>query len=159
MLSEMKILEMFMFRVIFILMSFVAANFATAADYFTANDFKSLGSIRMVLKDEARDACWTNLTESREYAEEKVIMTGSKPQPKSEDRYWGNDYLLVIKVTSKRNKALGLCYGDIEIALITAVEYNGFIHEASLWNYNGPFMGQNNVNREVINAIKAFFVG
>ena len=86
-------------------------------------------------------------------------MAGSKPQPKSEDRYLGNDYLLVIKVTSNRNKALGLCYGDIEIALITAVEYNGFIHEASLWNYNGPFMGQNNVNREVINAIKAFFGG
>ena len=155
----MKILEMFIFRVIFVLISFVAAKFVSAAKNFTTFDFHKLGSINVVLNDKASDACWTNLTESREYAEEKVIMAGSKPQPKSEDRYWGNDYLLVIKVTSNRNKALGLCYGDIEIALITAVEYNGFIHEASLWNYNGPFMGQNNVNREVINAIKAFFVG
>jgi hypothetical protein len=155
----MKILEMFIFRVIFVLISFVAANFVSAAKNFTTFDFHKLGSNNVVLNDKASDACWTNLTESREYAEEKVIMAGSKPQPKSEDRYWGNDYLLVIKVTSNRNKALGLCYGDIEIALITAVEYNGFIHEASLWNYNGPFMGQNNVNREVINAIKAFFVG
>ena len=48
MLKEMKILEVFMFRAIFILMSFVAANFATAADYFAANDFKKLGSISVV---------------------------------------------------------------------------------------------------------------
>ena len=145
-----------MFRVIFILMSFVAANFATAADYFTANDFKNLGSISVVLKDEARDACWTNLTESREYAEEKVLMSGSKPSI-VEDRSWGRDYLLIVKVGSHRSEALGLCFGNIEISLITGAEYNGFVHEAGLARYNAYFMGLNNANQEVINSIQAFF--
>ena len=156
MLNELKILEMFMFRVIFIFVSFVTANFADAADYFTSTDFKKLGSISVVLKDEASDACWTNLTESREYAEEKVLMSGSKPS-KLEDRSWGRDYLLIVKVGSHRSKSVGLCFGDIEISLITGAEYNGFVHEASLARYNAYFMGQNNVNQEVIKAIQAFF--
>ena len=159
MLNECKILEMFMPRVVFVLISFIVANFANAAENFTTSEFNKLGSINVVLNDNASDACWTNLTESREYAEEKVLMAGSKPQPKLEDRFWGHDYILSIKVNSSRNKALGLCYGDIEIALFTVAEYNGFLHEASLLQYNGPFMGKNNVNRDVINAIQYFFSG
>ena len=158
MLNEMKILEMFMFRVFFVLISFVAANFVSAADYFDADKFDKITSIEVVLNDKASDACWTNLTESREYAEEKVRMAGSKPFT-AENRYWGRDYLLVIQVNSHRNKALGLCFGNIQISLVTGVEYNGLIHEASLADLNNYFMGHNNVNREVINAIKGFFGG
>ena len=145
-----------MFRVFFVFISFVAANLANALDYFTTSDFSKLPSIEVVLDDKASDACWTNLTESREYAEEKVLMAGSKPFT-SEERYWGRDYLLIIMVNSSRNEALGLCYGDIEIDLITGAKHNGFIHEASLFNLNRPFMGYENVNRAVIDAIQVFF--
>ena len=74
MLNEWKILEMFMPRVVFVLISFIVANFANAAENFTTSEFNKLGSINVVLNDNASDACWTNLTESREYAEEKVLM-------------------------------------------------------------------------------------
>ena len=145
-----------MIRLFFTVMSVFAANFANAADYFTTSDFSKIPSIEVVLNDKASDACWTNLTESREYAEEKVRMVGSKPFT-AENRYWGRDYLLVIQVNSHRSKAVGLCFGDIEISLVTGVEYNGLIHEASLRDLNKYFVGQNNVNREVINAIKTYF--
>ena len=48
----------------------VAALFATSAlaDYPTLDYVKDIKSIKVDLVDDAENACWTNLSETREYA-------------------------------------------------------------------------------------------
>lgn len=47
-----------------------------AAEWPTLDYLKDIKHIEVVLDDNAVGACWTNLRESREYAEEKIRMSG-----------------------------------------------------------------------------------
>jgi len=118
----------------------------------TYSDLKNL-KVNVLLHDSAKDACWTNLTESREYAEEKLRSAGATVVlPPSVP-----DYLLRLKVMSRRNKALKLCYGSIRVELLTPAMVNGRDHVASAMEYEAIFMGQQNVNTDVIERIQSFF--
>ena len=50
---------------------------ATATVYDDKFDLKNVASIAVELVDNANGACWTNLKEAREYAEEKLRMRGA----------------------------------------------------------------------------------
>ena len=118
----------------------------------TYSDLKNL-RINVLLADSAKDACWTNLTESREYAEEKLRLAGAiVPLPLSVPNYF-----LRLKVMSKRNKALSLCYGSIRVELLTPTMVNGRDHVASAMESDAIFMGRQNVNTDVIERIQSFF--
>ena len=124
----------------------------TSADEMTYSDLRNL-KVNVLLQDNAKDACWTNLTESREYAEEKlrsagatVVLSPSVP-----------NYFLRLNVMSRRNKALPLCYGSIRVELLTPTMVNGRNHEAlAIYSY-AIFMGRQNVNTDVIERIQSFF--
>ena len=67
------------------------------------------------------------------------------------------NYLLRLKVMSRRNKALKLCYGSIRVELLTPTMVNRRDHVAYAMEYDAIFMGQQNVNTGVIESIQAFF--
>jgi hypothetical protein len=57
----------------------IIMTFATqaSADFFTYADIKNLKHIEVILDDKAKNACWTNFTESRQHAEEKLRGAGA----------------------------------------------------------------------------------
>jgi hypothetical protein len=124
----------------------------TSADEMTYRDLKNL-KVNVLLADSAKGACWTNLTESREYAEEKLRSAGATVVlPPSVP-----DYVLRLNVMSRRNKAFKLCYGSIRVELLTPTMVNGRNHEAlAIYNY-AIFMGRQNVNTDVVESIQNFF--
>ena len=124
----------------------------TSADEMTYSDLKNL-KVNVLLADSAKGACWTNLTESREYAEEKLRSAGATVVlPPSVP-----DYVLRLNVMSRRNKALPLCYGSIRVELLTPTMVNRRDHVAYAMEYDAIFMGQQNVNTGVIESIQSFF--
>ena len=123
-----------------------------SADEMTYSDLKNL-KVNVFLYDDAKDACWTNLTESREYAEEKLRSAGATVVPLSSVP----DYLMIVKVTSRRNKAVKLCYGSISIDLDTPITLNGRDHAATAITYEAIFMGMQNINTGIIESTQAFF--
>ena len=118
----------------------------------TYSDLRNL-RVNVLLADSAKDACWTNLTESREYAEEKLRSAGATVvlHPSIPN------YFLRLKVMSKRNKALPLCYGSIRVELLTPTMVNGRDHMATAITYEGIFMGRQNINTGIIESTQAFF--
>ena len=118
----------------------------------TYSDLRNF-KVSVFIADDAKDACWTNLTESREYAEEKLRSAGATVVlPPSVP-----DYFLRLNVMSRRNKALPLCYGSIRVELLTPTMVNGRNHEAlAIYSY-AIFMGRQNVNTDVIERIQSFF--
>ena len=124
----------------------------TSADEMTYSDLKNL-KVNVLLADSAKGACWTNLTESREYAEEKLRSAGATVVlPPSVP-----DYILRLNVMSRRNEAFKLCYGSIRVELLTPTMVNGRNHEAlAIYSY-AIFMGRQNVNTDVVESIQTFF--
>jgi hypothetical protein len=138
------------FVFIAILMAFSTQASAQEMSY---GDLKTL-RVFVVLDDQAKDACWTNLTESREYAEEKLRSAGATVSSYIAD---AGDYALVLKVRSYRNNALRLCYGYLSVNLATSIMMNGKPHDAYLYGYEAIFMGKQNINNEFIESIQYFF--
>ena len=125
---------------------------------FSIRDTKA---IRVFLDDNASGACWTNLRETREYAEEKVRMLGGKIDdfdlPLASER----QYELKIFVHLKRIFVddTGPCYGNIRIALKTFAQIDTFFHSSEIAHFTAVLLDPNNLNEEAIKAISIFFSG
>ena len=130
----------------------IAVSTQASTQEMPYSDLKNL-KVNVLLADSAKGACWTNLTESREYAEEKLRSAGATVVPLSSVP----DYFLRLKVMSRRNKALPLCYGSIRVELLTPTVVNGRDHEAHTITYEGIFMGMQNINTGIIESTQAFF--
>jgi len=134
-------------------------TFATqaSADVFTYADIKNLKHIEVVLSDRAKNACWTNLSESRQYAEEKLRSAGATLfSPDTDEKYYGEYYAFIIDVASRRSKTMALCYGSIVIKIATPVSISGNDHDATAQSYQAIFTGKQNVNVAVIESIQTF---
>ena len=129
------------------------------ADFMTYKDLKNLKLIEVIIADRAKNACWTNLTESRKHAEEKLRVAGAtlfRPDrdKRSEDGY----YFLLLKVRSRRSETFNTCYGSIKIDISTLFTINGRLHIATGFEYSTIFSGfSSNVNKGVIESIQEFF--
>ena len=95
----------------------IAASWVGAETFFydenlTLNDLTSL-KINVELGDGAKGACWTNLKEVREYAEEKLRTFGLKVSDVEYMNADKNTYWFVISVNANRlNKdGSGPCLG------------------------------------------------
>ena len=73
---------------------------------------QSIGPVAVDLEDYARGACWTNFREVREYAEEKLRMSGYETR----DQNSSGLYHLYISVIAYRNSG---CIGTISIELMS----------------------------------------
>ena len=137
----------------------VAALFATPAlaDYPTLDYVKDIKSIKVDLVDDAENACWTNLSETREYAEEKIRIAGGNVYVSTGfSRRWKDDYDLRITVRSHR-AGNDKCFGFIMVDLITTAQVNDMLHTASARGGFTYFTNAPNANTLVIEAVQSFF--
>jgi len=135
--------------------------FSTSASFAQQSGLEYLKGIKHIdvfLGDRATDACWTNLTESREYAEEKIRMAGGNLYEAGTPKAHGEYYSLNLVVISSRANN-GLCFGYIEVHLTTGTRLNGKFHIAGVGNHQNIFANAPNANSLVIDVVQAFFSG
>ena len=124
----------------------------------TAERVKNIGSVFVHLADNAGMGCWTNLKESREYAEEKLRIQGievddSNTYPSVLNKH----YHFTISVSAGRlTDRSSPCTGDIRVALLGYATINGVGHMSSLGERNIRFV-QPNANMVVIDLLKETF--
>ena len=120
---------------------------------------KNATAFEVELLDDAKSACWTNLRETREYAEEKLKMLGAKIEeidlPFASDK----QYRLEVHVNLLRMFAnnTGPCYGSINVSIITFALINGLYHKAEIITYDAILIKEQNLNQEVVSVLSNFF--
>ena len=147
------------------LMIIIAASFLMTSNVQAAN--KSLSGVKTVkiqLQDQATGACWTNLKEVREYAEEKFRIQGIKvveDYPKHNDRvvFEKGMYWLTIRVASSRiySDASGPCSGFISLSLNTATWIDDVHHIGDLHKSKSGGRFKTNLNNYTIPAVQRLF--
>ena len=120
----------------------------------------TIAEVDVKLVDNATGACWTNLREVREYAEEKLRMKGANVVNLSEWSPLANKrkYRLAINVGSRRyfKDGSGNCVGSILIELFTYAQINEYYHQAIIGNAMFNDSDQANHNRSAIEALSEF---
>ena len=103
--------------------------------------------------------CWTNLKESREYAEEKLRIQGvevddSKTYPSAIDK----NYQFLISVSAGRlTDRSSSCTGHISVSLVGYSIVNGVGHLSYLGQQSARFVQYQNANMVVIDLLKEAF--
>jgi hypothetical protein len=125
---------------------FTTTNAANAAFYSPSANSSSVGSITVKLFDNADNACWTNLREAREYAEEKLDIEGYNVLAE------GGEYGFNIAVNSERDNR-GMCWGYVNLTIWAVSHRNGVrgVHQIGL-SISG-FLRLDNFNTAVIEII------
>lgn len=107
-------------RLTLALLAFLMPNVVLAVPHNSQLDeFSDYQEVRLLLHDEVKDGCWTNLKEVREYAEEKIKMSGMTLN--ADGNY---QYTFVISAGGRRDQ-IGWCRGSITVGLYSST---------SLWN-------------------------
>jgi len=118
----------------------------------------SINDVDIVLNDSSNHACWTNLKEVREYAEEKLRMKGVKVVDKRLPIDLRKGYRLQISTSSSRlyNDGTGPCWGTHIVKLVTVTKINGSWHLAVAGFFNYPRVDLSNSNKDIIEAVSKF---
>lgn len=143
-------------RTLLMLIFTVFATQASSND-MTIDDLRNLKYIEVKINDLAEDGCWTNLRESREYAEEKLRSVGATLY-NGQEKIYGEYYILALQVRSRRNENMPICFGSIRVQLFTGSIINGFVHVSSApFGTEAVFMRADNANNAMLQAIQNFF--
>ena len=124
---------------------FTATNAANAW-YSSGANSSSVGSITVNLYDDAENACWTNLREAREYAEEKLNIEGYNVLAE------GGEYNININVLGKRHNSGG-CFGYVKVSIWASNYRNGVFGVHEIGSDSGVYTNQDNLNTAVIEII------
>ena len=118
--------------------------------------------VRVQLIDDARDGCWTNLREVREYIEEKLYSRGVK-QLKEMDYSNPSNYNLFLSVLGMRlyEGGTGPCGGTFDLEIKKSGAINGWWHSVTMYeSVRALYFREKNLNtivldyvREVINSL------
>ena len=110
------------------------------------------------LMDGAKGACWTNLKEVREYAEEKLRMKGVKVVEKRSPFDILKSYRFEISVLSNRiyEGDSGPCYGNVSINLHAIGKINEHFIIGVVGETSHIVLTEKNLNRKVINYVSKF---
>jgi hypothetical protein len=123
---------------------FTTTNTANAW-YSPGANSTSIGSITVKLYDNAENACWTNLREAREYAEEKLEIEGYNVLAE------GNEYKFNIEVMGSRDR--GSCFGYVQINVFVGNYSNGVYGVHTIGTQTGAILDPDNFNTYVIEMI------
>ena len=143
----------------------LASNAAAEDSFFlddniTVDYIKNL-EVRVELLDGATGACWTNLREVREYAEEKLRTFGVKVSQTEYSNPEANIYWLNIHVYAHRlyDDGTGPCFGGFRFQLVAAHTINGQVHAATLGSLgtNASISPSDNFNRQVLVGLEQVF--
>jgi hypothetical protein len=136
------------------------------ADFFydkklTADDLRGLNAVRVSLRDGANGACWTNLKEVREYAEEKLRIKGIAVADKIEFKPASDGYyslILDVKASRLYKDGTGPCVGSYFLRMLGADYVGEFYNEVSLGGLsNRTAVQKDNFNRSIIEMVSQFF--
>ena len=140
MINLLKSLSL-MVAVVFISSSAAYAGFAASANP------TSVGPINVKLVDGAKDACWTNLREAREYAEEKLKIKGYDVVAK-----YAGEYEFRINVNAFQDNR-GVCVGNIEVSIEAPITHDGIFGYHVIGIKSTIVTNSNNLNKLVIGRI------
>ena len=152
-----------MLRTLMVAMFMSLATHASAGDIFYDDKItiKDLQNIRVNLKltDGATGACWTNIKEVREYAEEKLRMKGVTVTSDVVMDVRVKAYYLTINVNARRLTAnnSGPCVHSIGANLYSWVRANGLKHIGYLARLDKVNGINDNANRSVLLMVEEFF--
>ena len=116
---------------------------------------ESIEAIQVRLGDNATEACWTNLKEVREYAEEKLRIKGYNIAAELPPPVMPPNFLFWIGVGGERDHN-GLCNGSITISVQAFAVVDEFLGRFMLLDEGTSISNaSNNLNRRVIEATQA----
>jgi hypothetical protein len=124
---------------------FTTTNAANAWYSSGANSSK-VDSFTVILSDDAENACWTNLRQAREYAEEKLEIEGYNVLAE------GGEYNFEIRVLSERNNSGG-CYGYVMVNIWANNYRNGVFGGHEIGVASSVYVNHDNLNIAVIEVI------
>jgi hypothetical protein len=133
------------FLAITVAVLFTTTNAANAA-YSPDANASSVGSITVRLFDSAANACWTNLRQAREYAEEKLDIEGYNVL--ADD----GEYDFNISVISLRDNR-GVCFGYVNVSIWAFSYRNGVGGVHQIGSSATTFLHPDNFNTAVIEVI------
>jgi hypothetical protein len=134
------------FLAITVAVLFTTTNAANATFYSPDANASSVGSITVRLFDSAANACWTNLRQAREYAEEKLHIEGYNVLAE------GGEYDFNISVTSQRDNR-GVCFGYVNVTIWAFSYRNGVGGVHQIGSSTTTFLHPDNFNTAVIEVI------
>ena len=139
MIKDLKILVLFL-----LVFCFSQAMAGTAQNY----NRNLIQDVYVVTADSAKGGCWTNLKNSREYAEEKLRSKGIKTRSEP-----GAEYILKIFVLAFRDKT-GWCVGTVQTSLETlALVDDTMPVSATVGKRSILLQAKDNLNNEVLDTI------
>ena len=135
-----------------LLCSIVFSMIATSAfsQVVEGVDPDSVGAIEVQLRDHTSEACWVNLREAREYAEERLAIAGYDVVQDN------HDYQFRVVVHGDREPAFfgrGNCWGAIRIVLGIGLLNDGLVGTFLVADYTLTVQGAEDLNDQVITAI------
>jgi hypothetical protein len=149
-----------------LLFTLLAPSLAWANDGFfvqqpiTKEHLESL-EVNVSIADNATGACWTNLKEVREYAEEKFRTLGVKVSETELMSADANIYWFTISVSASRvyQDGNGPCFGNYHIRLKGWTRINDVVHLAILGAKDTkPFIPSSETfNRSIIVGLEKVF--
>jgi hypothetical protein len=107
----------------------------------------SIGTISVSIIDEANGACWTNLREVREYAEEKISSKGYN-LVKEKGEYYFDINLNSFRVNN------GMCVGSYKIQIASPTRKNGVFGFHEIGAASGVATMPDNFNRKMIELVQ-----
>ena len=109
------------------------------------------------LQDKATNGCWTNLKETREYAERNLRMKGIQTGDFDVPDFFSNEFWLWIEVNAARTAA-GYCTGYMSVELLSFFSTNDHFYTVSRHSrLDRAFIPTSNMNSDILDHVKGFF--
>jgi predicted extracellular nuclease len=137
-----------LFKSLSLIVAVVFISSSAAFAGFTASgNPTSVGSISVYIRDNAKNACWTNLREAREYAEEKLKIKGYNVLANEAGRY-----NFEIEVNAFRDSR-GSCIGTYRARIYAVNWLDGVVGFHEIGENGGHGTNSDNFNSWVIEII------
>jgi hypothetical protein len=135
------------------------ATAAIAEDKETWVTPKDFRNVSVELIDGASDGCWTNLGEVKTYIQDKLSLRGFNiVEPIEGGLQSMDDGVVRVSVHSERTQQG--CYGQIDISLISIIQWKGYFFFAPLGGSKKyTFSGHSNANQLMLTQAKLFAEG
>ena len=109
------------------------------------------------LQDKAINGCWTNLKETRKYAEKKLRIKGIQTGDFDVPDFFSNEFWLWIEVHAARTAA-GHCTGYMSAELLSFFSSNDHFYTVSRHSLlDRAFIPSSNMNNDILDHVKDFF--
>lgn len=131
--------------------------FGSQASAFVSKDFKpsNVSQIHIIINDLANDGCWTNISEVKRYAEDKLELVGFKVL---RDKYEGSvdDRHFVFNVVVNSKRGAVTCFGDIQFSIVKYIQNNNMGGMFLVGQYGSNFTGSDNANQYTLKLMGDF---